>query len=356
MTVFSGPNHPMNCKKILIIRFARLGDVILLIPSIRAIRNHFPHAQIDVAVGHRCAPVLEMCSAVSNVISMNRLEMRDGCKLAAIWNILRFSERIRKERYDLVLDFHSFRETNLLAWYSGAKWRLGLKRTHGAYLPFCFNLDPVLEDKSLHVSSVFLSLLRPLGIQTLDKNPSLDLCASDLEQADQFLERYEIALNNTLIGFNIGAGASSRAWPLEKFADLAGKLNLRFRARIILISGPQDGDISQRALKLMFEHRPVIAHNLSLRELAAIVSRCQVLVSNDTGPMHLGPSVGVPTLGLFSVGYPEHYRPLGRHSRFLKVNSIERLGVEEVYENLIEMIRLKKAEREAAQETLSRPL
>ena len=345
----------MNYEKILLIRFARLGDVILLVPSIRMLRRHFPHAQIDVVAGRRCAPVLGMCSAVNNVISVNRLEMRDGSKLAAIRNIFRLSERIRKERYDLVLDFHSFRETNLLAWYSRAKWRLGLRRTHGAYLPFCFNLNPVLEDKSLHVSSVFLTLLGPLGIQPTEANPLLDLCADDLKKADQFLQRYEVSLNDTLIGFNIGAGARSRMWPLEKFANLAPKLNLRFGARIILLSGPQDEDSSQKASKLMFEHRPVVAHNLALRELAAIVSRCQVLVSNDTGPMHLGPAVGVPTLGLFSVGYPEHYKPLGSYSRFLKANPIERLEVKEVYEHLIEMIEVVKREKAVAQQTQLSP-
>jgi len=329
----------LQSPKILLIRFARLGDVILLVPTIRALRGEIPDAHIAVLVGHRCAPILEMCSAVNEVIAVDRIAMRDGNKLVALKDIFKLAERIRKARFDLVLDLHGFRETNILSWYSRAAWRLGLKRAHAGYLPFCFNLDPVIEDKTKHVSEVFLSLLTPLGILREPEDIQLDLSPSDLARADDFLRRHQVTPDAFLLGFNVGAGSIGRVWPKDKFAELAEKLIVQFKATVILFSGPQDGDFSKQVADLVrTSARPLVADKLSLRELAAVICRCRLLVSNDTGPMHLGPAVGVSTLGLFSLGYPENYGPLGRLSRYVKRQPIESMGVDEVYGNVVEML------------------
>jgi heptosyltransferase II len=285
-----------------------------------------------------------MCGAIDEVIAVDRVAMRDGNKLVAIRDILKLAERIRRARYDLVLDFHSFRETNLLARYSQANCRLGLKRAHGPYLSFCFNLDPVLEDKSQHVSSVFRSLLNPLGIEPHDEEILLDLSADDLRMADDFLLNHGVSSDAPLLGFNVGAGSPGRIWPKENFADLAERLIRQYDARVIFFSGPQDGDFSKEVAHLTNDRRTLVANNLSLRLLAAVISRCTLLVSNDTGPMHLGPATGVPTLGLFSLGHPEHYRPLGPFSRFVRKHPIEALQVEEVYEMVLDMMKTSHKE------------
>ena len=335
-TEFPPDHHPSN---ILIVRFARLGDIILLFPAIKALRTRFPEAKIDFLVGHRCAPVLEVCDAISEVISVNRIAMRDGKKLRAIRDIWCLANEIRGRGYDLVIDFHSFRETNLLAWYSRAPYRLALKRMHGAYLPYCFNLGPVLEDKSKHVAVVFLSLLELLGIQCdRELDPQLDLRTEVLQEADLFLKNRDVKENVFLVGFNVGAGSPDRMWPWQNFAQLGRRISQCFNARIILFSGPGEEFISHQIADTMPEFSPLIARNLNLKEVAGLMQRCRLLVSNDTGPMHLGPAVGVPTLGLFSVGFPEHYRPLGPQSRFLKRAPIESLDVREVFQTATEML------------------
>ncbi len=325
-------------NRILIIRFARLGDVILLVPAIKLLRRRFPNANLSALVDHRYAPILEICSSVDEVIAVNRIALRDERKLVAARKIFSLANRIRGGRYDIVIDFQSFRETNLLAWYSQATLRLGLKRNHSPYLRFCFNMEPVLEDKSQHVSSVFVSLLKPLGIGPYWDDPLLDLSSEDLAKAEEFLICHDASSNSLLLGFNVGAGSRGRMWPKQKFASLAKKLIWECDATVIVFSGPQDGASSKQVAELINDPRCIVANQLSLRSLAAVMSRCKLLVTNDTGPMHLGPAVGVPTLGLFSLGYPENYRPLGDSSRFVKREPIDTLPVEEVYENVIEMI------------------
>jgi heptosyltransferase II len=328
-----------NPARILLIRLARLGDVILLVSAIKLLRRNFPRSHIAALVGHRCAPILEMCAAIDEVVPVDRVAMRDGSKLAAIRDILGLAETIRRARYELAIDFHGFRETNLLTWYSQAKWRLGLKRTHGSYLSFCFNIEPVLEDKSLHVAEVFRSLLKPLGVNSHNEQFCLDLAAEDLREADEFLLSSQVPSRSFLVGFNVGAGSPGRMWPKESFAALARQLIRQNGARVIFFSGPQDGGYCHEVARLTNDPHTLVANSLSLRLLAGLISRCRLFVSNDTGPMHLGPATGVPTLGLFSLGHPEHYRPLGPHSRFLQRHPLEALQVEEVYETVLEMIR-----------------
>jgi len=325
-------------KKILLIRFARLGDVILLVPSIRALRSRYPKAIIEVLVDHRYAGVLEMCSAVDRVISVDRLAMRDGGKMRAVGSMFRLAQELRATAYDLVLDFHSFRETHLLTWYSGARWRLGLKRVHSSYWPFCFNLGPVLEDDDLHVSAVFLSMLGFLGIVPVSNGHLLDLNSELRQEADSFLRRYQIEAGALRIGFNLGAGSQSRTWPPQKFAELAERIAQHNKAVVIAFSGPGEDSLSSEFCSRVRSTSVIPAPNLALSQLAALFNRCDVLVSNDTGPMHLGAAAGVPTLGLFSVARPNHYHPLGTDSRWVSCPSIEQLDAEIVYQHFLQIL------------------
>jgi heptosyltransferase-2 len=328
----------LEFKKILLIRFARLGDVILLVPSIRALRNRYPKATIEVLVDHRYASILEMCSAVDRVIPVNRLAMRDGGKIRAIGNMFRLAQELRAAAYDLVLDFHSFRETHLLTWYTGARYRLGLKRVHSPYWSFCFSLGPVLEDDALHVSAVFLSILGFLGIAPVSNGHLLDFNSNLRQEADSFLNRHQIEAGALLIGFNLGAGSQSRTWPPEKFAELTERITQRHKAVVIAFSGPNEEVLSSEFCRRVRATHVIPAPNLVLPQLAALFNRCDVLVSNDTGPMHLGAAAGVPTLGLFSVARPNHYHPLGEFSRCVSCPSIEQLDTETVYQNFLEIL------------------
>ncbi len=345
------PPAQLDPQRILVIRFGRLGDVVLLVPALRAMRKHWERAKIDVLVDHRYEAVPRMCSAVSEVLPINRLQMRDGNKLKAFMKILQIAETIRKRKYDLVLDFHSFRETNLLTWHSRARWRLGLKRVHSPYFSFCFNLGPVREDDNLHVSDIFLSLLAPFGICGDPNECLLDLPPFELGKAKEFTQVHQVPDDALMVGLNVGAGSLSRTWPKEKFARLAEKILKSHDGYIVLFSGPQEDDISQQISKLLRSNRVLQALNFPLPKLAAMISRCSILVSNDTGPMHLGAAVGVPTLGLFSIARPEHYRPLGRLSRYAKAASIEALEVEDVYEGFVRILELARAHRKSRPQT-----
>src|SRR5918911_802348 len=136
-------------RNILVIDFGQLGDVVLSLPALRAIREKFPRARITVAVGKPGAPIIDLSGYGDATIIVDRVALRDGSKALALFRIGKIVKQVRRERFDFVIDLHSLSETNLLGFLSGAKTRLYARRP-GRSLDFLSNFHPAppIEDKS----------------------------------------------------------------------------------------------------------------------------------------------------------------------------------------------------------------
>ena len=326
-----------EARSFLTIRFARLGDVILLLPTLVRLKELFPESRLTLLTGHRCAPIAQMCPAIDNVIAVDRLGMRDRGLSTAIPEMFRLISSVRANRFDCVIDFHSFRETNLLAWLSGAPVRVGLKRFDRAYLSFCFNRPPVVEDKRVHVAEMFQRVLDGVAGATgpSGKLPPVLIVP---EALGGWL-RSVVPASDPGVALYISAAARDRVWPAEHFTALADYAIQELGASVNVLAGPGEAALARRvcdAVKDRGRVRPFA--DLTLPQLAGLISVSRVLVSNDTGPMHIGPAMGIPTLGLFSVGLPEHYRPYGKGGRYLKGDPIDTISVESVRSELRGML------------------
>jgi len=321
-------------RNILTIRFARLGDVILLLPALSTIKSSFPDAKLSFLTGHPCASIAEMSPAVDHVISVDRIAMRDGPLWKALHDVKNLVADIRSRNFDAVIDFHSFRETNLLTWFSRAPLRVGMKRHDAPFLPFCFNEPPVSEDKSLHVSEMFQRVAEGLkGVSRVSSDRNWVCVPETVLQ----WRRSVLADEPTLTVF-VDAPVADRRWPPANFAAVADFAVERLGARVVVLSSSVNAAAAECVLQHSRNPRALrVFTDLSMPQLAAVIAGSQLLVSNDTGPMHLGPALGVGTLGLFSVGLPEHFRPIGKHDQFLRGNPIETIRVEEVTETVSEM-------------------
>jgi ADP-heptose:LPS heptosyltransferase len=315
-------------KKILAIRFMRLGDVTLLLPALAHLKAFYPESRLTLLTDERCAPLAEMCPSIDEVMTVNRLGMRDGPRLPALNDMAKLVADVRRRRFDLVIDFLSFRETNLLAWLSRAPHRLAMKRHDRAYLPFCFNLPPVNEDKSIHVAEMFQRIVNAVTDEStcsVAAHSVLVLPEVPQKWAEQMLP------GEPVLSLYVGAPVAVRRWPAEHFARVADFAIEEFGATVAVLAGAPDAVIAREVRHLSRNpDQVIVVTDVSIPQLAAVIARSQLLVSNDTGPMHLGPAFGVPTLGLFSVGYPEHYRPLGEHSRVLRAEKIEEIASADV--------------------------
>jgi ADP-heptose:LPS heptosyltransferase len=321
---------------ILAIRLARFGDVVLLLPALTALKLNAPGSRLTFLTDHRLSSLAEMCPAIDDIIAVDRIAMRDGSRLASLKNMRNVISEVRHRRFDLAIDFHGFRETNLLTWLSGSPKRLGLKRFDQSFLNFCFNLPPVLEDKSIHASEVFMKVAERFGVRK-----SSAVSAMVVPESSQQWVRATLG-PRPYAALYVDAPTSKRIWPPEHFASVAYYLAVQCGLQVVLISGPEGSQLLTRIQEASssMEHIQAFS-NLTIPHLAAVVRAAEMWISNDTGPMHLGPILGIPTLGLFSIGLPEHFRPTGPHDRYVLANPIERITVREVIDN-IEKLRTKE--------------
>ena len=316
--------------KILAIRFARLGDVLLLLPSLRSLKERFPDSRLVLLTGHRCASIAELCPFIDEVIAVDRIAMRDGPFWSAFASMNRLVRNLRRRHFDVVIDFHSFRETNLLTWLSRAPIRIGMKRHRAAYWAFCFNQPPVIEDKTIHVSAMFQRI-----VESLPSNVQPRLPADG--RTDPVLRIQEVRPRERKLVLYVDAPVPDRIWPPERFAAVADFAIESLNAEVFVVAGT--GVELTTAVRNASRYREHITActELTLHQLATLIASARLLVSNDTGPMHIGPAAGVPTLGLFSVGYPEHFRPMGAGDRYLRENPIGKIEVGDVIVTVSEM-------------------
>ena len=320
-------------RNILVIDFGQLGDVVLSLPALRAIRERFPKAKITVAVGKPGAEIVDLSGWADSTLVVDRVGLRDGSKVVSIGRIAKLVTRVRRLKFDFVIDLHSLAETNLLGFFSGATQRLYSRRP-GRSLDFLGNFRPrpPVENyqSERHLIDRYLDVLSPLQITSANRLPQLKTKAADDAAVEKILRQVKADSGAPLVGLFPGAGHPSRRWSLERFAELADFLVRNDHVRVLVFVGPEERafipDIRRR-----FPPATVILDKLTIPQVAAAQARLAVFVSNDTGPMHIAAAVGVPVVLLLDKRAPKSYLPLGERHRIIYSSIIEDITVEEVY-------------------------
>jgi len=331
-------------RNILVIDFGQLGDVILSLPALSAVRHRFPRARVTVAVGGAAAAVVEMAGVADEALAVDRVALRDGPKHLSIWQIGKLVLDVRRRKFDFVIDLHSLSETNLLGFLSGAGQRLYARRP-GRSLDYLanFRTPPPTEDRSKHAIDRYLDVVAPLGVGEVSRVPRLAVREEDGRAIDELLRkakaggkvrgRRQTAAEGQapLVGIFPGAGHPSRRWPIERFAELAWMLERNDSVRAVLFAGPEERRLVREA-RPKFPPSTIILDKLTVPQLAAAATRVSVFVSNDTGPMHIAAAVGTPVVILMQ-HHPMFncYIPPGERHRIVAARTIEEIGVDVAY-------------------------
>lgn len=318
-------------RNILVLDLGQLGDVVLSLPALAAIRRNFLQARITVAVGSAAALAVEMSGSADRTLAIDRVKLRDGPKLRSLALLARLVGDVRRARYDLVIDLHSLSESNWLAWLSGARERVFAPRG-GRSLDFLATLRTPWEDRDKHQVDRYLDVLVPLGIAGAPRIPTLRTRPADDEAVQRMFEERGVAANAMLVGLFPGASQPHRRWPLERFADLASRLEQNDGARIVVFLGPEEAGVAGR-VRAAFSPSALIFDRLTLSQLASAAANLKLLVSNDSGPMHLAAAVGTPVLLLLGapVRGPYWFGPVGEHHRVIVQRTLLDINVAEVH-------------------------
>lgn len=321
-------------RNILVIDFGQLGDVVLSLPALTAIRKRFPRARITVAVGKPGAEIIALSGLVDETLVVDRVGLRDGFKPLSVLRVFKIVKDVREKKFDFVIDLHSLSETNLLGFLSGAPKRLYSRRP-GRSLDYLANFHPrppvETDHRQRHLIDRYLDVLIPLEIETSDRLPKLKTRSSDAAALERILMKAKADAGAPLVGLFPGAGHPSRRWPLEQFASLADFLVRNDQVRVLVFLGPEErafaGDVRRQ-----FPPSTIVLDQLTIPQLAAAQARLAAFVSNDTGPMHIASAVGTPVVLLLDKRAPESYLPQGDRHRVIYNSIIGDISVDEVYD------------------------
>ena len=320
-------------SNILVIDFGQLGDVVLSLPALRAIRERFPRARITVAVGKPGAEVVDLSGYANETLVVDRVALRDGFKPLSVFRVFKLVKDVRQRKFDFVIDLHSLSETNLLGFLSGASKRLYSRRP-GRSLDYLSNFRPQppieTDHRKRHLIDRYLDVLIPLEVGKAERLPTLKTRAADDAALERILRKANANAGSPLIGLFPGAGHPSRRWPLQQFASLADFLIRNDQVKVLVFVGPEERAYL-RDIRQQFPPSIVVLDQLTIPQLAAAQARLAAFVSNDTGPMHIASAVGTPVVLLLDKRAPESYLPQGDRHHVIYNSVIGDITVDEVY-------------------------
>ena len=320
-------DHDLDVKNILVIHFGQLGDVVLALPAMRAIRERFPFANITALTGKVSGEIVRLSGFADQVIAVDRVELRDGPKLRSIAKIISLTRDLRRRALDLVIDLHSLKETNILAWLTRATYRLLANRGNRSYHSLGnFEPPPPAEDRSMHLSRTYMRVLTPLG---LDNGADPVLISPQQGDVEFVRQHFLKETHGPLACFFPGAGNPSRQWPLVRFAQLASRLQSDGYMPVVFL-GPEEKEMRETVAS-SFPRGALIIDGLSIPQFIAVASEVDIFVTNDTGPMHLAALAGTPILLVIDSRAPLTYLPLTAKIETVNDAHIHEISVDHVY-------------------------
>jgi len=284
--------------KILVIKMSALGDVILAIPSLRALRNKFPSAQITVLVAEPFQAILQNCPYVNQVLQVPLANK-------GLTDICRQGSLLRKLNFDLVVDLQNNRQSHLLAYLSAASRRYGYANGKWSFL-----LNRKAKQARLPVSPIQhqARTLKLLGAESIEEGLELWFKPADESWADDFLKNQNRDRTAALIGVNIGASLRwpSKRWNMEKLAILLGKI--QDAGMQVLITGRKVDLALVRKISQLTNVKFINAvGQTELLQLAALIKRCNVYLTSDSAPLHIAYAVHTPVVALFGPTDPRRH-------------------------------------------------
>jgi len=292
-------------RRILIIRLSAVGDTILNLPVLCALRKRFPDSEIGWVVSSGAADLLRNHECLDRLFVLTKEDQSTPLRY------IKFLRVVRDWRPEVTLDAQGLTKSALIAWCSGAKQRFGLVASEfeGRELSTWFN-NRIITPTSPHVIDRGLALLEGLGIHQPKVEYQIPEETPTAIQASN--QATELGLTAPWAMINVGAGWPSKIWPAERYAAVAKHLHERWNLKsLVAWGGNKELEMANKVASLAL-NAAIVAPKTTLIELASWIRRASIFVGSDTGPMHLAVAVDTPTVGLIGPMPAERVGPRGQ--------------------------------------------
>jgi heptosyltransferase II len=292
---------PQNPKKILLINLmGYIGDIILTTPVIRRMKLAYPEAEVDLLVDRKYKDLNLHNPYIHQLIITDRKGKNNNPAA-----MLRLLSQLRANQYDLAINLHRTQRTSAVTYLCGAKHKYIF-----SFRRFAFFKQIIRLDGTVHTVACYFKALDQMGI------PIVDDCKLELYvdresrlKADQLWRNSGLDKARSVIGINLGAGWPTKKWIAKEMARLSDILEQKGFKTVFFGGGGEDRQMMREILSMVIYQPVDFAGKLNLLELAACLTKCSLLVTCDSGPMHIAASQQVPIVALFGPSNPIQYAP-----------------------------------------------
>jgi len=300
----------LNFERILIIQTAFIGDVILALPLLQVLRRNFPNSKIDFMLIPKTAELLRNHPDVDEIIIFDKNGKDRGLR-----GILKMAKFISKQNYDVAFILQRYFRSAIIPFIAGVKIRVGFDKSK-----FKFLYTQIVKYRQIHEIERNLSLLEPFNIKVESKElPNLYPSDEDKKVVGELISK----INSKIIGVAPGSVWETKRWLKERFAELV-KLLQSDGFSVVLIGGGDDFNLCEEIKKISGgENVFNFCGKLTLLQSAELIRHCEVLVSNDSAPMHLAVAMRTPVVAIFGSTVPEFgFYPYGDRDKIVQVENL----------------------------------
>ena len=288
-------------RNILIIKLRYIGDVLLATLTVRAIKAARPDVRVTMMVNRGTEDVLSGNPDIDEIVILDKSSLAAQVRLIA---------GLRRRRFDTVIDLTDGDRAAFLSWISGAPVRIGFNDEHRWRGRFYTQVVQSARGVQ-HRIDRDLEAIKPMSIQAGSKDPQLWLTPEEANSADELLDQLGVQQSQSIVILQPGARYWFKAWPPERFAELADRLTSQYGCQVLIGGSRQEGDLAQQ-IRQMAKSRPIImSGRTTIKQFAAIAKKSALFVGNDSGAMHIASAVGTPVVALFGPSSPVEWGPRG---------------------------------------------
>jgi len=293
-------------NSVLLIRLDHLGDLVLTTPAIRSLKTEFPQAVVTMVVKQWSFEVIKNNPHIDKIIIFNpfwTIPPQEGTRTVGVTGIYQLIRKLRREDFDLAVDFKGDFRNILISYLSGAKRRISYAIRGGGFLL----TDGVPYELRIHEIDKNLKLLTPLGINSGDNNMELYVDDEDVATVERIFAQKRIDSKRRTIAVHYGGASQYKCWDVEKFVALAEELTKDGSTNVLIFGGYYERKTfhgEEKPGKGIF-----IMPGLTVCQMAAAFKKCDLLVCNDSGPMHIGFAITTPTVAIFGPTFFDRFGP-----------------------------------------------
>ena len=288
-------------NNILVIKLRYIGDVLLATPTVRAIKAAGPNVRVTMMVNRGTEDVLSGNPDVDEIMVLDKGSLTVQSRLIA---------GLRSRQFDTVIDLTDGDRSAFLTWISGAPVRIGFNDEHrwrGRYYTEVVQPVPGVR----HRVDRDLEALKFMSIQAGSNAPQLWLTPEEKNSADLLLDQLGVQRSQSIVILQPGARYWFKAWPPERFAELADRLTSQYGCQVLIGGSDQDLDLAQQIRQKAKNPPIVMAGRTTIKQFAAIAEQAALFVGSDSGAMHMASAVGTPVVALFGPSNPREWGPRG---------------------------------------------